>query len=154
MASSTRTAAEQYSEIKYEASALLLMPMKRTDSPGVCSPGRPGWKRPMTPCFFSPTRNKRMLLLPLADFDFVLPSTSNLSQGMIGTPRHVMNGDPNSVTVAGGTPRRVHSRPNAAIARGCARKNDGSFQTLVRSSSRSSGVGAPLRVATRWLDGT
>src|ERR1700685_2569271 len=42
MASSTRTAAEQYSEIKYEASALLLIPMKRTDSPGVCSPGSPG----------------------------------------------------------------------------------------------------------------
>ncbi len=40
------------------------------------------------------------------------------------------NGEPNSVTVGGGTPRRVHSRPNAAIARGCARKNAGSFQTL------------------------
>ncbi len=63
-------------------------------------------------------------------------------------PRQVMNGDPNSVTVGGGTPRRVHSRPNAAIARGCARKNAGSFHTRAMSSSRSSGVGGPLRVAT------
>ena len=47
------------------------------------------------------------------------------------------------MTVGGGTPRRVHSRPNAAIARGWARKNAGSFQTGEISSSRSSGVGAP-----------
>jgi hypothetical protein len=49
-------------------------------------------------------------------------------------------------TVGGGTPRRVHSRPNAAIAVGCARKKPGSFQTFVMSSSRSSGVGEPERV--------
>jgi hypothetical protein len=54
-------------------------------------------------------------------------------------------------TVGGGTPRRVHSRPNAAMAAGCARKKPGSFQTLVISSSRSSGVGAPTRVLIRWL---
>ena len=35
------------------------------------------------------------------------------------------------------------------MARGCARKNDGSFHTLAISSSRSSGVGAPLRVLMR-----
>src|ERR1700685_1683844 len=104
--------------MRYEAIALWLMPMKRTDKLGDTSPGRPGWKRPMTPCFFSPTRNKRMLLFPFADLDFAAPSISSLSQGISGTPRHVMNGEPNRVTVAGGTPRRVHSRPNAAIARG------------------------------------
>ena len=65
------------------------------------------------------------------------------------SPRQVMNGEPNIVTVAGGTPRRVHSRPNAAIARGAARKNAGSFHTFVISSSMSSGVGAPLRVLMR-----
>ena len=66
----------------------------------------------------------------------LLPDVAGLSMGTIGTPRQVRNGAPNIVTVAGGTPRRVHSRPNAAIARGCARKNDGSFQTFVSSSSR------------------
>jgi len=35
-----------------------------------------------------------------------------------GDPRQVMKGDPNIVTVAGGTARRVHSRPKAAMARG------------------------------------
>ena len=40
------------------------VPMKRTESPGVCSPGSPGWYRPMTPCFFSPTRSRRMLVEP------------------------------------------------------------------------------------------
>ena len=78
-----------------------------------------------------------------------LPAMPTLSDGMSGIPRQVMNGEPNSVTVGGGTPRRVHSRPNAAMARGCARKNAGSFQTRVINSSRSSGVGAPARVATR-----
>src|ERR1700723_355657 len=72
----------------------------------------------------------------------------NLFDGTSGTPRQVRNGDPNICTVGGGTPRRVHSRPKAAMARGCARKKDGSFHTLVNSSSRSSGVGAPLRVET------
>ena len=64
-------------------------------------------------------------------------------------PRQVMNGVPNRVTVGGGTPRRVHSRPKAAMARGWARKKPGSFHTLVSSSSRSSGVGGPLRVLMR-----
>ncbi len=82
-----------------------------------------------------------------------LPSVSGtLSDGTSGRPRQVRNGEPNSVTVGGGTPRRVHSRPNAAMARGCARKNAGSFHTLAISSSRSSGVGAPERVEMR-IDG-
>ena len=114
-----------------------LMPMRRTERLGLTSPGRPGWKRPTTPRFFSPVRSSRMFVL------LVLRSAS-LSDGMSGRPRQVRNGEPNSVTVGGGTPRRVHSRPNAAMARGCARKNAGSFQTLAMSSSRSSGVGAPV----------
>ena len=60
-------------------------------------------------------------------------------------------GAPNSVTVGGGTPRRVHSRPNAAMAPGWARKKLGSFHTLVSSSSRSSGVGGPFRVRMRCV---
>ena len=60
-----------------------------------------------------------------------------------------VEGEPNRVVVGGGTPRRVHSRPNAAMARGWARKNAGSFQTRAISSSRSSGVGAPVRGTTR-----
>jgi rhodanese-related sulfurtransferase len=35
---------------------------------------------------------------------------------MSGRPRQVMNGEPKMVTLGGGTPRRVHSRPKAAIA--------------------------------------
>src|SRR5208282_2577522 len=134
MASSTRTAAEQYNEIKYDASARLLIPINRTDNPGVCSPGRPGWNNPMTPCFFSPTRNNRILVFPTDPLGFDCPSTCNLSVGTRGTPRQVKNGVPKSVTVGGGTPRRVHSLPNAAIAAGCAKKNDGSFQTFVNNS--------------------
>ena len=76
----------------------------------------------------------------------VLPSspTCNLLVGISGMPRHVMNGEPKMLTVGGGTPRRVASRPNAAIAFGCARKKAGFFQTSARRSSRSSGVGVPL----------
>jgi len=48
------------SEIRYEARALLSIPMKRTDSPGLCSPGSPDWNSPMHPCFRSPTRNSRI----------------------------------------------------------------------------------------------
>ncbi|KAF4278210.1 hypothetical protein CNMCM8686_000461 [Aspergillus fumigatus] len=59
-------------------------------------------------------------------------------------PRQVMNCEPNRLTVGGGVPRRVASRPKAAMASGCVRKKAGSFQTLVSSSSRSSGVGAPV----------
>jgi|HubBroStandDraft_1064217.scaffolds.fasta_scaffold01200_16 hypothetical protein len=66
--------------------------------------------------------------------------TGSLSEGMSGIPRQVINGEPNIVTVGGGTPRRVHSRPKAAIARGCARKKLGSFHTLAMSSSMPSGV--------------
>jgi hypothetical protein len=33
-----------------------------------------------------------------------------------------MNWEPNRLTVSGGTPRRVHSRPKAATALGWARK--------------------------------
>ena len=54
-----------------------------------------------------------------------------------------MNCDPYRLTVAGGTPRRVHSRPKAAMAAGWVRKNAGSFHTFVISSSKSSGVGGP-----------
>jgi len=77
-----------------------------------------------------------------------------LSDGTNGTPRQVTKGVPNRVIVGGGTPRRVHSRPKAAIARGWARKKLGSFQTLVRSSSMSSGVGGPFRVRMRWVGAT
>ena len=117
------------------------MPMKRTERPGLCSPGRPGWKRPTTPWRFSPARSSRILVLPSVD--------GTLSEGISGRPRQVRNCEPNRRTVGGGTPRRVHSRPKAAIASGCARKKAGSFQTLVISSSRSSGVGAPVRVLMR-----
>ena len=99
----------------------------------------PGWNRPITPWRFSPVRSSRILVLPFL-------SIGSLSEGTSGMPRQVMNGEPNKVTVGGGTPRRVHSRPKAAMARGWARKNAGSFQTLVSSSSRSSGVGRRLRV--------
>ncbi len=114
------------------------MPMKRTDSPGLCSPTRPGWNRPTTPWRFSPVRISRILVLPF--------SIGTLSEGISGMPRQVMKGEPNRLTVGGGTPRRVHSRPKAAMARGWVRKKPGSFHTLVISSSRSSGVGGPARV--------
>src|ERR1700679_1392439 len=90
------------------------MPMKRTESPGVCSPGSPGWKSPITPCRFSPVRSNNM-------FDLPPSSTASLSVGTSGTPRHVRNGDPKIEVVGGGTPRRVHSRPNARRRRGGAR---------------------------------
>jgi hypothetical protein len=48
----------------------------------------------------------------------------------------VRNCVPNIDTVGGGTPRRVHSRANAAIARGCARKKAGSFLTLLHTLDR------------------
>ena len=70
-------------------------------------------------------------------------SSGTLSEGTSGSPRQVRKGEPNRLTVGGGTPRRVHSRPKAAIAAGCARKKAGSFHTRAISSSRSSGVGAP-----------
>src|SRR5271156_5535058 len=76
-----------------------------------------------------------------------------LSVGTNGTPRQVRNGVPNRLTVGGGTPRYVHSRPKAAMARGCARKMDGSFHTLVSNSSKSSGVGAPFRGLCFWPGG-
>jgi hypothetical protein len=61
----------------------------------------------------------------------VLPSsTGTLSDGTSGMPRQVRNWAPNRLTVGGGTPRRVHSRPKAAMARGWVRKKPGSFHTL------------------------
>src|ERR1035438_5267073 len=87
-----------------------------------------------------PGRNRRISV--------VSAFTGSLGHGTNGIPRQVTNGEPNMVTVGGGTPRRVHSRPKAAIARGCARKKLGSFHTRAMSSSRSSGVGAPCRVFT------
>ena len=46
----------------------------------------------------------------------VLPSaTGTLSLGTSGMPRQVRNCEPNRLTVGGGTPRRVHSRPKAAM---------------------------------------
>src|SRR5580704_177492 len=110
MASCVRTTIEQYREIRYDAIALWLMPMNRTDKLGDTSPGSPGWNNPITPCFFSPVRSSRMSV--------VSPLTASLLDGTSGIPRQVTNGDPNMVTVGGGTPRRVHSRPKAAIARG------------------------------------
>src|ERR1700693_2290713 len=112
------------------------MPMKRTDRLGDTSPGIPGWNSPTAPCFFSPVRNSRIFVLSAL--------IATLSEGTSGSPRQVRKGEPNRVTVGGGTPRRVHSRPKAAIARGCARKSDGSFHTFVSNSSRSSGGGGPL----------
>src|SRR5271163_2605449 len=102
----------------------------------------------MTPCFLSPMRTRRILLL------WSLLLTLILLVGIKGTPRHVTNGVPNKLTVGGGTPRRVHSRPKAAMARGCARKIEGSFHTLVNNSSKSSGVGAPFRGLSFWPAGT
>src|ERR1700722_16241323 len=93
----------------------------------------------MTPCFFSPVRTSRILVL-------FASSILTLSLDTIGIPRQVKKGDPNKVAVGGGTPRRVHSRAKGATALGWARKNDGSFQTLVINSSRSSGDGRPWRV--------
>src|SRR5580704_12962838 len=98
------------------------MPIKRTDRLGLTSPGRPGWNRPTTPRFCSPTRiNNISVLLSLIRI---------LSDGTRGSPRHVRNGEPKSEIVGGGTPRAVHSRPNAAMALGWARKNEGSFHTV------------------------
>src|SRR5688572_26471907 len=102
------------------------MPMRRIDSDGLTSPGMPGWKRPMTPRFRSPVRSNMMSAL--------LPLSFILSHGTSGRPRHVRNDAPNSVVVGGGTPRRVHSRPNAAIAFGCMRKKAGSFHTVLIST--------------------
>ena len=111
------------------------MPVNRTDSPGACSPTRPGWNRPTTPWRSSPVRTRMNLVLP--------SSTGTLSDGISGMPRQVMNCAPNRLTTTGGTPRWVASRPNAAIPSGWVRKKLGVFQTLVISASRSSGVGAP-----------
>src|SRR5450432_1674035 len=81
-------------------------------------------------------------------------STFTLSDGINGMPLQVINWEPNNEIVGGGTPRLVHSRPNAATASGCKRKNPGSFHTLLSSSSRSSGVGAPVRVLITWEGAT
>src|SRR5882757_11578355 len=81
---------------------------------------------------------------------FDLPfSTGSLSEGINGIPRQVRNWEPKRDTVGGGTPLRVHSRPNAATAFGCNKKNPGSFQTFEIRSSKSSGVGAPVRALMR-----
>src|SRR5580704_18679413 len=94
--------------MRYDAIALWLMPMKRTDKLGDTSPGSPGWKSPMTPCFFSPVRSRRISV--------VWAFKGSLGHGTIGIPRQVTKGEPNMVTVGGGTPRRVHLRPSAANA--------------------------------------
>ena len=62
--------------------------------------------------------------------------------GKIGTPRQAGTMLPATSMLLGYRPRRLHSRPNAAIARGWAKMN----RVLRRrdsSSSRSSGVGGP-----------
>src|SRR6187397_1621476 len=82
----------------------------------------------------------------ILDFPF---SIGTLSDGINGTPLQVINCEPNNETVGGGTPLRVHSLPKAATVSGCNKKKPGSFHTFESSSSRSSGVGAPLRVLTR-----
>ena len=74
----------------------------------------------------------------------------SLSVGTIGMPRQVRNVPPAIFATTGGTPLFVHSLSKAAIALGCAKKKEGSFQTFVSSSSRSSGVGAPFLVWIRW----
>ena len=57
--------------------------MKRTDKPGVCSPGKFGWYKPTTPCLLSPVRIKIIF-----DFPF---SIGNLSHGINGIPLQVIN---------------------------------------------------------------
>src|SRR4029078_13189936 len=96
---------------------LRLMPMKRTERLGETSPGTPGWNRPTTPCFLSPVRSSRL--------EDLSSSSGNLSDGTNGRPRHVKNGEPNRLTVGGGTPRLVHSRPKAASAAGVAEQKGG-----------------------------
>ena len=78
------------------------------------------------------------------DIGLPCPVDVSLSVGISGMPRQVRKGEPKIVAVGGGTPRKVHSRPKAAMARGWARKKAGSFQMRESSSSRSSGVGAAL----------
>ena len=91
-----------------------------------------------------------MFVLPLWLFGFLSPSTRSLSVGIIGIPLQRINVPPAIFAVTGGTPLFVHSLSKAAIALGCARKNDGSFHTFEISSSRSSGVGAPFLVWILW----
>src|SRR5580658_5360526 len=101
--------------------------MKRTDSPGTCSPGSPVCCKPTTPCLLSPTRIRRILVRPAErsvprlvawGTRETLWLTGSLSDEISGTPRHEMKGEPKILTLGGGTPRRVHSRPKAAIALG------------------------------------
>ena len=51
-------------------------------------------------------------------------------------------------------PDKLPSRSNAAMALGCAKKNAVFFHTRAKSSSKSSGVGAPYLVLIRWLGST
>ncbi len=68
--------------------------------------------------------------------------TGILLDGKIGTPRQAGTWWPPMSTLSGTSPRRLHSRPKAAIAFGWARK---SFDPRRResSSSMSSGLGTP-----------
>jgi hypothetical protein len=81
---------------------------------------------------------------------FVLPpSTFSLSVGTSGMPaprqeRRAEQRDRGRRDAAAGA-----LPPEGGDGAGCARKNAGSFHTFAMSSSRSSGVGAPVRVATR-----
>ena len=86
--------------------------------PEFAHPGVPVGKVRSRLVSFRRLRSKRMLVLPPAAVGRALPSTKSLSHGTMGKPRQVRKGVPNSVTVAGGTPRRVHSRPKAAICAG------------------------------------
>ena len=62
----------------------------------------------MTPCFFSPTRSSRILVLPVAS------SHPSLSVGTSGMPRQVRNGEPNMVD---GRRRNAAARALAAERR-------------------------------------
>jgi len=85
--------------------------MKRTDSPGLCSP-EVRLEQPDAALFsFSHAQQQDLRLV----IGVLHP---DLVGGIKGRPRHVRNGFPNSVMVGGGTPRNVHSRPNAAMVRG------------------------------------
>src|SRR6202044_682683 len=97
---------------------------------------------PTTPWFCSPARMSRIeLVLWLV--------TGILLHGKIGMPRQAGTEWLPTGTDAGYTPLLAHSRPNAAIVLGCARKNVGSFHTLASSSTMLSGEGGPLRVCRR-----
>src|SRR4051794_30842970 len=97
----------------------------------------------MTPSFCSPVRMQMTELVRSLVIGILLHGSS-------GTPRHDGTLDSWRLTVGGYTPDFVHSRPNAAIVFGCASRNC-EPRRLDSSSSKSSGVGGPVRVRMRCL---